>query len=467
MRRGDILIIDDNLDNLRVLEGILAAEGHQVRAAVSGEIALKAVAARAPELILLDVVMPEMDGFEICRRLKANPATSDIPVLFVSALAATEEKVSAFACGGLDYITKPFAEQEILARVQTHLLLATMQKELLRTNRELELEIEARQVAEAVSVEDSFRLFQIIQRVPVPTFVIDVNHVIIHWNRALENLTGFSAATMVGSNKHWRPFYTTARPTLADLMLSDALDEDLNRYYAGKYRRSELIHNAYEAEDFFRGYALEGKWLFFTASPLTDSSGSLIGAIETLQDITDKKLAERKLRESGQKYKELSITDALTQLNNSRYFFEELENEVMRAKRYGTTLSLLLLDVDNFKQYNDIYGHLEGDEVLKGLAEVIRKNLRSADTAARYGGEEFTLLFPETTGERVSVVAERLRNDFANLKFFPLPAAEVHMTISIGVSQYVPDETPSAFLKRADENMYKAKKQGKNRVCFE
>ena len=124
--KGNILIVDDNRDNLRVLEGILAADGHEVRAATSGEIALKAIAARPPELIFLDVMMPGIDGLEVCRRLKENPATASIPVLFISALAETEEKLRAFDAGGVDYITKPFAEKEVLARVRIHLRLYRM-----------------------------------------------------------------------------------------------------------------------------------------------------------------------------------------------------------------------------------------------------------------------------------------------------------------------------------------------------
>ncbi|MEJ2199780.1 MAG: response regulator [Desulfuromonadaceae bacterium] len=127
---GDILIVDDNPDNLRVLEEILTAEGHLVRAAVSGEIALKAIAVRPPELIFLDIMMPGMDGFELCRRLKADPATAAIPVLFLSALAETEEKLKAFEAGGVDYVTKPFAEKEVLARVRIHLRLFRMDNEL-------------------------------------------------------------------------------------------------------------------------------------------------------------------------------------------------------------------------------------------------------------------------------------------------------------------------------------------------
>lgn len=467
MMRGDILIVDDNPDNLQVLEQMLAAAGHEVRAALSGETALKAIAARPPQLILLDVIMPEMDGFEVCRRLKTDPATRDIPILFVSGLAETEGKVLGFDCGGLDYITKPFAEKEVLARVKTHLLLAAAQKDLVQINSELTMEVQARISAENALRESGFRLFQIIQRLPMPTFVIDIHHVITHWNKALEKQSGMSAEEMVGTREPWRPFYPQERPTLADLVMAQASEESIAHFYDGKFRKSALIDGAYEAEDYFNEKKVDGKWYFFMAAPLTDSQGGIIGAIETLQDITERKRAEDQLRESEKKYRKLSITDSLTGLYNSRHFFKQLANEVVRANRYGVPLSLILLDVDNFKKYNDRHGHPAGDQVLKRLADVLRRNMRSTDSGYRYGGEEFTILLPETAGKNAQVVAERLRAEFAAMAFSPRSDVEIHMTVSVGVNQYLPEEPPAAFLKRVDECMYKAKRRGKNQVCDE
>lgn len=146
--KSAILIIDDDPHNFKVLEEILTADGHEVHAAVSGEVALKAIADWQPDLILLDIVMPGMNGLEVCRRLKANPTTAVIPILFISTPAETEEKLIAFEAGGLDYITKPFSEQEVLVRVRTHLRLAAAQGQLLRTNLELSREVEARKAAE-------------------------------------------------------------------------------------------------------------------------------------------------------------------------------------------------------------------------------------------------------------------------------------------------------------------------------
>ncbi|MGD0844466.1 MAG: sensor domain-containing diguanylate cyclase [Geobacteraceae bacterium] len=328
---------------------------------------------------------------------------------------------------------------------------------------DLEKEIKECKKCSEGSHKSDISLSQILQGTFLPTFVIDGRRIITHWNKALENLTGLSAAEMIGTRNHWRVLYPAERPLMADLVVGKASEDTIARYYEGKFRKSATLEAAYEVEDYFPEL---GRWLFFNASPLTDGNGGIIGAIETLQDITVQKRAEEELRQSEQRYREMSITDSLTKLYNSRHFFRQLGNEVERAKRYGFPLSLILLDIDDFKRYNDSYGHLEGDDVLKALSNVIRKNLRASDSAFRYGGEEFTILLPETESENAFIAAERLRKDFENLVLSPLPGVEEHMSVSIGVSRYIPGEQPSTFLKRVDEAMYKAKKQGKNCVLL-
>ncbi len=229
-----------------------------------------------------------------------------------------------------------------------------------------------------------------------------------------------------------------------------------------------MIEDAYEATDFFPALEGGGKWLRFTASALRDSTGTITGAVETLEDITDRKLAENALRESEARYRTLSVTDSLTELYNSRHFYDQLRLEIERAERYGHPLSLLLLDIDNFKRFNDTYGHLEGDEVLIRLGQVIRRCLRKTDSAYRFGGEEFTIILPETAGDAATVLAERIREELEDENFHPVESPEiVHETVSIGVAQYLPREGLRPFIKRADFNMYGAKEQGKNRVYYQ
>jgi diguanylate cyclase (GGDEF)-like protein len=184
-------------------------------------------------------------------------------------------------------------------------------------------------------------------------------------------------------------------------------------------------------------------------------------------DITDRKRMEEALRESEKRYRELSIVDDLTQLYNSRHFHHQLKMEMDRADRYGQPLTLLLLDLDDFKQFNDAYGHIEGDQVLFRLGQVVKRCLRQTDSAYRYGGEEFTILLPMTTTEEGAVTAERIRAEFKKENFSPDPGKEVNMTVSIGVAQYRQQEDMKAFVHRVDQLMYQGKKNGKDRICSE
>lgn len=186
-----------------------------------------------------------------------------------------------------------------------------------------------------------------------------------------------------------------------------------------------------------------------------------------MRDTTDRKRMEEELRDSEQRYRELSIVDDLTQLYNSRYFYHQLRIEIDRANRYKQPLTLLLLDLDDFKQFNDTYGHIEGDQVLSRFGQVVSRCLRQTDSAYRYGGEEFTILMPMTKSEDGFVTAERIRIEFKKEDFSPVSGQGVYLTMSIGLGQYKPQEEMQVFVHRVDQLMYQAKKNGKDRVCPE
>ncbi len=179
--------------------------------------------------------------------------------------------------------------------------------------------------------------------------------------------------------------------------------------------------------------------------------------------LKERKHTEERIR-MLQKVQKLAITDGLTKLYNSRHFYNQLELEVDRSNRYGHPLSLLLLDIDFFKQYNDSFGHLEGDKVLIRIGQLVKKCLRRLDSAYRYGGEEFTIILPETTGEEAQTVAQRIRSTVESEVFAPEPGKSVTITISTGVTQYSPDEDLSSLIKRSDKAMYLSKHKGRNRV---
>lgn len=416
-------------------------------------IALIQAGPSAFDVVVVDHHLPCQYGLDLCKELLA--ASVPLPLVILTGSGSEQVAVEALKAGVDDYIIKDpdSAYLQMLPPVLAEVA-ATFKGRLAHISAEKSLH------------ENRERLSSILEGLTVPTFVIDADHITTHWNLACEIITGVPASEVIGTRQQWRAFYPSERPIMADLIVDNVLEEQISNHYGGKYRRSQLKHDAFEAEDFFPHFGPEGRWLFFTAAPLKDSTGSIIGAIETLQDITDRKTAELALSESEQRHRELSITDGLTGLYNSRHFYTRAHEEVERCNRYATPLSLILLDVDNFKRFNDTYGHLEGDRVLAGLAEVIRNEIRGSDSAYRYGGEEFIVIFPETVPEESLVVAERLREAFAERAFTPAPGERVHMTISIGGGSYQPGEGVIPFVKRIDATMYKAKNLGKNRVVF-
>lgn len=307
-------------------------------------------------------------------------------------------------------------------------------------------------------------LAQLIDGNPVATIVVDAQHRVIVWNRACAQLTGVPAAAMIATREQWRPFYREPRPILADLIIDEAPDLTVDAFYPGKFRRSQLIEGACEAEDFFPAFGEGGRWLFFTAAAIRNEGGEIIGAIETLQDFTERRRAEEALRASEERYRALSRTDALTGLLNTRSLWDNLLAEIGRAGRYGRSLALLVIDCDDFKAINDRYGHLAGDRVLQALAGVIAGCLRSSDSAYRYGGEEFVVLLPESATAAAVRLAERLRGEFAALRLAASAGDEIRATVSIGVAGWRAGEDEQTLIRRADEAVYAAKRRGKNCV---
>jgi diguanylate cyclase (GGDEF)-like protein len=181
--------------------------------------------------------------------------------------------------------------------------------------------------------------------------------------------------------------------------------------------------------------------------------------------LKERELTNERIR-MMEKLQELAITDGLTKLYNSRSFYSQLESEIDRSNRYQHPLTLLLLDIDHFKEYNDKFGHLEGDKVLVGFSRIIKSCLRTNDSAYRYGGEEFTVILPETAGEEARTVAQRIRAALEDEPFLPEGEEAVTVTISIGATEYNPKEALSTFIQRADQAMYRSKRNGRNRVSM-
>ena len=232
-------------------------------------------------------------------------------------------------------------------------------------------------------------------------------------------------------------------------------------YFLDAYERLYIFTRAYEQ------FGIDENVVFL---PAFLTQGLLLFSYRQILELTiemeQRRKAEEALQASEKRYRDLSITDDLTQLFNSRLFYNKLTTELDRSVRYNKPLTLLMMDIDNFKKFNDSYGHLEGDKVLIEMGEVIQECMRRTDSAFRYGGEEFSLILPETQTNGAITVAERIRTMFKEHSFYPGTEEAVHVSVSIGVASYTQGEDTEVLIKRADQNMYTAKKQGKDQTFF-
>ena len=270
-----------------------------------------------------------------------------------------------------------------------------------------------------------------------------------HWiyaNRAAEEISGYTEAELCRMN-----FWDIVHPDYQDMVKQSAYNRQQGKALPRAYEFRIITKNGAE------------KWVSLSGNPIKyeDKPTALI----SVTDITEQKITEAALKESEQRYRDMSIIDDLTQLYNSRHFYAQLEREIERSNRYGQPLTLLLLDLDRFKDFNDAYGHVQGDYVLSRLGHAIKRSLRETDSAYRYGGEEFTIILPMTVSEEGIVTSKRIQREFRKENFSLIAGQEVYMTVSIGLAQYKPNEEIKAFVHRVDQFMYKVKKTGRGKIC--
>jgi len=316
-------------------------------------------------------------------------------------------------------------------------------------NRALEQEIIERKRAEEVLRESKERYRALVENASDIVFRTDENGYFTFVNPAALSITGYEDGEIIG--KHYKMFI---RP--------DMFKEAITSFADQLIKKSQNTYSEYPVltKD---GHEI---WLGQNTQLIMEED-HVTGFQAVARDITDRKRIEEALLESEKRYRELSIVDDLTQLYNSRRFYFQLKIELDRSNRYEQPLTLLLLDLDDFKRFNDAYGHVEGDQVLFRLGQMVKRCLRETDFAYRYGGEEFTIILPMTTSADGTVTAERIRTEIKKELFSPAPGQDVHVTVSIGLAQYRPQEDMKAFVNRVDQLMYQGKKNGKDRVCSE
>ncbi len=446
-----VLVVDDVEINVKLLEAKLASEYFHVITAADGMTALAQAKRERPDIVLLDIMMPLMDGFEVCRRLKADPATSDIPVVMITALSDSANRVRGLEVGADDFLTKPVSDVALFARVRSLVRLKRMTDEW-RLREETYGRLAALADGEAKTAEDTR-----------PARIIVFEDRPLSAQRILDTLSAHSVVHAARSADA-----QTAAATGADLLvLALSEQEDALRLVA-ELRATEatrsvpilLIGEVEEVSRLAKGLDLGAT--DYLVRPI--DRNELVARVRT--QIRRKRLQER-LRETYQRSLSMALTDSLTGLYNRRYLTAHLEGLMARAAAGADGPALLALDIDLFKTINDTYGHPGGDVVLCEIAQRIARNVRPFDLVARYGGEEFVVVMPETPMAVAAAVAERLRHAIADDLFVsPDLPTRVPVTISIGVAATLPggDDTSAALLKRADDALYTAKRTGRNRV---
>lgn len=448
-----ILVVDDIAANVKLLEAKLSAEYYDVLTAESGPRALQVAAERGPDLILLDVMMPEMDGFEVCRRLKADPGTEHIPVVMVTALSEVTDRVHGLESGADDFLSKPVDDTALFARVRSLLRLKMMMDEL-RVRQETSDQLGTLEGGD--QVDDSPARVLVVESSPhaarrICDHLTEAGHDVEHADSADSALEqgrlGHHELIIVG----------------IDLAGDDGL-RLCSQFRSQEETRHVPLLIVLDDMDLPRlAKGLDLGVTDYLVKPL--DRGELLARART--QIRRKRYHDR-LRSRIERSVSMAFTDALTGLRNRRYLTTHLDRKLMGIAQSGKPVSTAIVDVDHFKEINDRHGHKAGDDVLARLADVLQDNLRSIDLVARYGGEEFVVVMPDTAGGEAHRVAERLRGKIMAFDFAGCcEDRSLAVTVSVGVAATTdPQELAEDILTRADRALYRAKNEGRNRVVL-
>lgn len=446
-----ILVVDDIPANVKLLEARLSAEYFEVRTAMNGPDALAICAEDNIDLILLDVMMPAMDGFEVCQRLKADPETAHIPVVMVTALDQTADRVRGLQAGADDFLTKPVNDSQLMARVKSLVRLKALIDEL------------RDRAASVARMKDSCFDDAFTSGKPARFLVVDAQENdarslarVLQTHGEVEWLTDPQSA--VFSAAEAQPDCITVATTFSDY---DALRVCAQLRALERTRNIPIILVCDEGDVDVIARAMDIGINDYITRPC-DEQELIARAVTQLK----RKRYTDHLRESLSESAEHAVTDPLTGVSNRRFLDNHLETLFERARVRGKLLSLMVADIDHFKAVNDRYGHEAGDEVLREFARRLRECIRHVDLICRYGGEEFVVVMPDADAQTAMVVAERLREQVAGTPFEIAgnPNGQ-SVTVSVGIAVIADDDADGATLiGRADRALYEAKKAGRNRV---
>ncbi len=442
-----ILIVDDEPRNVKLLEAYLKGEHYQLITAFNGEQALAQAKQELPDVILLDVMMPDISGFEVTQKLKEDAATQSIPIILVTALDGTENRVQGLDIGADEFLTKPVNRHELIARMRSLLKMKHLQDELQNrhaiTQKLVKLEKDSVSAETVLLVEDEDYLSQQME--------------LLLYQQGLRVLTAGDIATASQIVDQQQPDIV-----ILDKVLPDGDGIELLKQWKSSPVLTEMpiiiltVVNDLETKI----AALEQGADDYLIKHI--ENGELIARIKaSLRRASSRK----KLKMDIERLHQGAVTDRLTGLHNRRYFDVDLEHRFAQAKRKpGSSFGLIMVDVDFFKAINDTYGHVQGDRVLTQVAMCLQHSARTSDIVTRYGGEEFCIILPDTSRQGAKAIAERMREAIDTHLFQDIDNS--HVTASFGVASFEPDDTqPLQVIERADKALYQAKSTGRNVVC--
>ncbi|MFS2008139.1 EAL domain-containing protein [Duganella sp. CT11-25] len=446
--KGEVLIVEDTPASLKLLSDLLTEAGYYVRQAPNGELALWTAQSRPPELILLDIRMPGIDGFEVCRRLKASPELSQVPVIFLSAQHDTDDKVRGFALGAVDFIAKPFQTEEILARTDAHVRLGRAQKALAAERALLEERVAertaelAREIEQRRANEEFLRLAsQVFEATQDAIVVTDREARIVATNPAFTQISGYTAQEVMGQSVGILHAGTQDAASFEQMVQS-------------------LVHTGHWSGEILarrkNGETYPG---LLSASVVKDEAGHVINHVAVFMDITERK-AEQHLIDF------LSNHDALTGLPNRMLARQRFEQTLAAARREGRCVAVMCLDLDRFKSINDSYGHDMGDKALKTVATFLSGVVREGDTVTRQGGDEFQIIVSDDAQLGATMaLAQKILSGLR--KELVIDEQQITVTSSIGIAVSLTDgDSFDELVRNGDTALFRAKEIGRDNYAF-
>ncbi|MBV1707531.1 MAG: PleD family two-component system response regulator [Hyphomicrobiales bacterium] len=446
-----ILVVDDLAANTKLLEVRLTAEYFEVIVANNGVDALQICRAGRCDIVLLDAMMPGIDGFEVCRRLKADRLTAHLPVIIITALDEARDRVRGLEAGADDFLTKPVDEMALLARVRSLTRLKVFMDEL-------------RSRAQASNKIGTLELLQLsADREALGGHILLVDDRPSSSERVAAALSEHHKIDTVAGITEAQHNLGAQDYDLVIVALSVRLFDPLrlcSQIRAMEKTRQTPILLIAETED--RARVLRGLEMGVNDYLMRPLDRNELRARVRTQ--LRRKYYTESLRESMQATIEMAVIDPLTGLNNRRYMESQLGSVLQKAETRRRPVSLMILDIDHFKRVNDTYGHGAGDDVLKGFAQRVRQVIRAVDLMCRLGGEEFVILMPDTDIDYAATIAERVRSSVEGSPFPVEGGRNLPITVSIGLADNSASAAPEEILKRADIALYRSKTNGRNQV---